>query len=112
MTDIEGDIEVRTVAFDGSQFIIKSKRWLHIMDRHPELQTMLEAIKAAASAPDEVYLDPRGSVHLIKRLYNAQSDFLAVIVRKKGSETHLITAYLLGSKRKTRGYRRFRKLPY
>jgi hypothetical protein len=106
------DIEARTVAFDGSQFIITSKRWLHIIDRHPELRTMLEEIKDAASAPDQVFLDLRGSMHLIKRLYNAQSDFLAVIVRKRGLETHLITAYLLGSKRKIRGYRRFKKLPY
>lgn len=112
MTDIADDIEARTVAFDGSQFIITGKRWLHIIDRHPELLTMLEEIKAAASAPDEVFLDPRGSMHLIKGLHNARSDFLVMIIRKKGLETHLITAYLLGSRRKIRGYRRFKKLRY
>lgn len=111
MTSAEDPIEAKVVAFDGAEFIITRRRWLHIIDRHAELRTMLKEVVAATSEPDEVFLDPRESLHIIKRLQNAPTDFLVLIARKKASKTYLITAYLVGLKRKERRYRKFRKLP-
>ncbi len=111
MPSAEDAVEARVAAYDGAEFIITRRRWLHILDRHTELGTMLEAVVDTAAAPDEVFLDPRGSLHLIKRVQNAPADFLVLIARKKASKTYLITAYLVGLKRKERRYQKFRKLP-
>lgn len=105
--------EARVTSFDDNESIITRRRWLHIVDRHKELGTMIEKVKNAASAPDEVFVDPRGVLHLVKSLKNAQTDFLVLIARQSGSETYLITAYLTSARRKERRYRKFRRLlPY
>ncbi len=74
---------------------------------------MLDAVKTTASEPDEVFVDPRGDLHLIKKLKEEETDFLVLIARRSGSETYLITAYLTGARREERRLRKFRKLaPY
>ena len=101
------EIEARG-RFGGSEFIVSSGRWAHILDRHPELRGMTTIVKAAASRPDEVYADERGTLHLLKALQAAPSDLLVLIVRNEDGKI-LVTAYFMDSKRKTRGYRRFKK---
>jgi hypothetical protein len=103
------EIEARGDAFDGSEFIVSSRRWAHILDRHPELAGTTAIVKEAASSPDEVYEDGRGTLHLLKRLEAAPSDFIVLIVRNEGGKSYLVTAYFMSSRRKTRGYRRFKK---
>jgi hypothetical protein len=103
------ETEARGIAFDGSEFVISSSRWAHILDRHPDLTGTIEAVKDAAARPDEVYEDERGTLHLLKRQRMAISEFLVLIVRRQGAKTYLVTAYFMSSKRKTRGYRRFKK---
>ncbi len=105
----EEDSELTTRAHDGSRFILTKRRWLHIVDRHGELRTLLESIGFAAESPDEIFTDSRGMSHLVKRLHDAPSDFLILIARKETSTTYLVTAYLMGSKRKERRYRKFKK---
>ncbi len=110
---VRDTMEAKLRVFDGSDFIVTRRRWLHILDRHKELRRMLDAVKSTASEPDEVFVNPRGNLHLIKKLKEAETDFLVLICRKSDSETYLITAYLTGASRKERRYRKFRKLaPY
>ena len=72
---------------------------------------MLEAVTRTASAPDELYADPRGTLHLIQSLSEEPADLLVVIARRTNSRTHLIPAYQIGLKRKERRYRKFKRLP-
>jgi hypothetical protein len=106
----DDEIEARLTAFDGTEFIITRRRWLHIVDRHPELRGMMKSIIDTASAPDEVFLDPRGSLHLGKGLKDARTSFLVVIARRAGLKTYLITAYPTGRKRMERRSRKFKRL--
>jgi hypothetical protein len=103
-------IEAQTRGFDGKEFIISRRRWGHILDRHPELATMANLILGAASFPDEAFEDPRGLMHLVKSLKGGASDYLVLIVRSSGMKDYLVTAYLIGAKRKTRRYRKFKRL--
>src|SRR3989442_15276326 len=41
--------------------------------------------QATASSPDEVFVDPRGTLHLMKGLKDDMADFLVVIARKESS---------------------------
>lgn len=102
---------VRTRAYDGTDFVVTRVRWGHITDRHPELKSTLDRILSVVSSPDEAYEDPRGGIHLVKRVTGLPAAYLVVIVRKSPSETYLVTAHPIGSRRKQRGYRKFRKLP-
>jgi hypothetical protein len=108
--EAEGEIEGRVKTFDGTDFIISKRRWAHILDRHPELAAMKGLILDAASHPNEAFQDPRGSVHLVKSLEAGESDYLVLILRKEGVKDYLVTAYLMGDKRKQRRYRKFKKL--
>lgn len=103
-------IEVSTSSFDKTRFIVTRRRWLHILDRHAELRDMMKTVLTTASVPDEVFMDQRGTLHLVKRLRGMVSDFLVVIARKSDSKTYLVTAYYMNSKRKERRYRKFKKL--
>jgi len=47
----------------------------------------------AVSNPDEVYLDPTGAIHALKRLIHEISDYLVVIYRKEDREGYIRTAY-------------------
>ena len=107
---MESETEATVIAFDGSEFVISRRRWLHILDRHAELGALKTAILETASSPDELFADPRGTLHLVKTLKEASSDFLIVIARKMGSKTYLVTAYFMNGRRKERRYRKFRKL--
>jgi hypothetical protein len=107
----DGEIEGRARSFDGADFVISKRRWAHILDRHSELAAMKGLILDVASHPDEAFQDPRGSVHLVKSLEAGASDYLVVILRKVGVKDYLVTAYLTGTKRKKRRYRKFKKLP-
>ena len=111
VANADEEIEARVGAFDGTEFIVSRRRWLHILDRHAELGGMIEVMKAIALGPDEVFVDPRGTLHLVKGSKEATADFLVVIARKEGSKTYLVTAYPISAKRKKRRYRKFKKLP-
>jgi hypothetical protein len=107
---IDEEVQATAEAYDGSDFVITKRRWRHAIDRHPEMEGLLEAFLFVAKSPDEAYVDPRGTIHLLKALKDATSDFLVVVVRKEAHKTYLVTAYPVGNRRKKRGYRVFRKL--
>lgn len=111
MDGAEAEARARANAYDGSDFIITRRRWRHVVNRHPELEGLQDAVLQVAASPDEAYVDLRGRVHLLKASREAPSDFLVVIARKEAQKTYLVTAYSMGSKRKKRGYRAFKKLP-
>ena len=67
-------------------------------------------VMLTAASPDEAYADAEGTLHLLKRIEGGPSEFLVVVARKRESKTYLVTAHLIGLKRKRRGYRKFRKL--
>lgn len=112
MDTASSEAQARGKAYDGTAFVITKRRWRHTIDRHPELERLLDGVLAVVASPDEVYEDPRGSIHLLKALKSAPSDFLAVIVRREDRETYLVTAYSIGSRRMKRRYRAFKKLPH
>lgn len=53
---------------------------------------MTEIVLTTASAPDEVFMDQRGTMHLVKRLQGMVSEFLGVNARNIDSKTYLVTA--------------------
>lgn len=111
MPEADEEVEDRVRSFDGADFIISKRRWAHIIDRHSELAAKKELILDAASYPDEAFQDPRGSIHLVKSLEAGASDYLVLILRKVNVKDYLVTAYLMSDKRKTRRYRKFKRLP-
>ena len=80
-------IEASTLSFDTTRFIVTRRRWLHILDRHDELRDTTKVVLSTASVPDEVFIDRRGTLHLVKSLQGSVSDFLVVIARKSDSKT-------------------------
>ncbi len=110
MPEADEEVEDRVRSFDGADFIISKRRWAHIIDRHSELAAM-ELILDAASYPDEAFQDPRGCIRLVKSLEAGASDYLVLILRKVNVKDYLVTAYLMSDKRKTRRYRKFKRLP-
>lgn len=97
-------------ALGATEVVVDDERWRHVLDRHPELKEMLDAVNEAISAPDEAFVDVHGAVHLVRRLRGGPSDFLAAVVRRSGPKVHLIAAYCTNEKRKERRYRKFKKL--
>lgn len=67
-----------TVAFDGTVVVLKQERLRHIVFRHPELKNGAALILFAVSHPDEVYIDPTGAFHALKRVSEI-SDYIVVI---------------------------------
>ena len=96
------------VAFDGTRVLLSDAKWRHIILRHPEVENAKILLLHAVAAPDEVYVDVTGEIHVLKRV-NTVSDFLVVIYSVNG-EGYIRTAYYTSIKRKTRRYRLFRKL--
>jgi hypothetical protein len=96
------------VAFDRSIIVLKPERWQHIILRHPELKNAAELILDTIAHPDEVYVDPTGAYHALKRVKHV-SDYL-VVIYSVGDEGYIRTAYYTSNIRKTRRYRSFRKL--
>ena len=72
------------------------------------MENIKRLILDAVAAPDEVYEDPTGAIHALKRIVGV-SDFLVVIYSVNG-EGYIRTAYYTSIKRKTRRYRSYRKL--
>lgn len=97
-----------STAFDGTRVILKPERWRHIILRHPELKNADRLILEAVAHPDEVYVDPTGAYHALKRI-STVSDFIVVIYSVE-DEGYIRTAYYTSKTRKTRRYREFRKL--
>jgi hypothetical protein len=97
-------------AFDGTRVLLSEERRKHITLRHPELEDKIAKVLAAVANPDEVYVDPTGAVHVLKRLTREISDYLVVIYRKENRECYIRTAYYTSSRRKERRYRRFKRL--
>jgi hypothetical protein len=96
------------IAFDGTKVVLSQERWRHIVLRHPELKNAYELIIETISHPDEVYIDPTGAFHALKRV-KAVTDFLVVIYSVNG-EGYIRTAYYTSNIRKTRRYKTFKKL--
>jgi hypothetical protein len=95
-------------AFDGTKVVLRPERWRHIVLRHPELEDAYGVILETVARPDEVYVDPTGAFHALKRARGI-SDFLVVIYSVE-NEGYIRTAYYTSNVRKTRRYRAFRKL--
>jgi len=74
------------IAFDGTMVLLSEERWKHIVLRHPELEDKVAQVLAAVANPDDVYVDPIGAVHVLKRLTHEISDYLLVIYRKEDGE--------------------------
>ncbi|MEM3550665.1 MAG: hypothetical protein QW222_01450 [Candidatus Bathyarchaeia archaeon] len=55
-------------AFDGTRILLTDERWKHIVLRHPELENKLSLVLNGVANPDEVYVDPAGAFHALKRL--------------------------------------------
>jgi hypothetical protein len=104
------EIEATTLSYDGTHFVVPRSRWMHILDRHPELVDAMATLLPAASTPDEIFIDPRGALHILKALIEGQSDYLVLITRKKNSKTYLVTTFYMNSKKKERRYKKFKKL--
>ena len=96
------------IFYDDSEFIITKRRWIHVLEHHPELYDSVDIVLEAVSKPDEVYVDPRGMYHAIKRA-RKYSDYMVVVCRKYEGKTYLTTAYYTSSKRKERRYRKYTK---
>lgn len=99
---------MNSIAFDGAKVVLRQERWRHIVLRHAELKNASELILNAVSQPDEVYVDPTGAFHALKRV-SGVSDFLVVIYSVE-DEGYIRTAYYTSNRRKTRRYRSFKKL--
>lgn len=97
-------------AFDGTKVLLTEERWKHIVLRHPELENKLSLVLDAVANPDEVYIDPEGAFHALKRLYGEVSDYLVVIYCKENGEGYIRTAFYTSYRRKARRYRQFKKL--
>jgi len=106
----DNDTAARGEAFDGTPLICTKGRWRHIVDRHKELKGKLQDVVAAASTPDEIYLDPHGMIHAFKRTKTGPSEYLVVLLRRREQAIFIITAYYTSGKRAKRRYRRFKKL--
>ena len=99
-----------SIAFDGTKVVLKQQRWRHIILRHPELKNASELILDVIAHPDEVYVDPTGAFHALKRV-SSVSDFL-VVIYSVNHEGYIRTAYYTSNTRKTRRYKAFRKLTH
>lgn len=66
-------------AFDGARISLTDERWKHIILRHPELENKLSLVLDVVAHPDEIYIDPAGAFHALKRLHGEVSDYLVVI---------------------------------
>jgi hypothetical protein len=97
-----------SIAFDGKKVVLSQERWRHIILRHPELKSASELILEVVAHPDELYIDPTGAFHALKRV-NGLSDFL-VVIYSVNDEGYIRTAYYTSNMRKTRRYRAFKKL--
>ena len=97
-----------SIAFDGAKVVLRQERWRHIILRHPELKNAVELILDVVAHPDEVYVDPTGAFHALKRV-SGVSDFL-VVIYSVNDEGYIRTAYYTSKLRKTRRYKAFRKL--
>jgi hypothetical protein len=53
---------------NGKLVVLKPERWRHIVLRHPELRAASELILDTIAHPDEVYVDPTGAFHALKRV--------------------------------------------
>ncbi|MGH9878134.1 MAG: hypothetical protein ACRD38_08755 [Nitrososphaerales archaeon] len=92
--------------YDSSEFVITKRRWNHVLEHHPELSDSVDTILEAIRNPDEVYVDPRGTYHILRRT-RKYSDYIVVICKKNGGKTYLTTAHYTSSKRKERRYRTY-----
>jgi len=96
----DGEPRARAKAYDGTDFVITKSRWRHSIDRHPELERLLDAVVLVVTSPGEAYIDPRGTIHLLRVLKDAPSDFLVVVVRREASKTYLANEGVFGETKK------------
>ena len=64
MTDDEDE---SLSALGGAELVVDGTRWRHVLDRHPELEGMMDAVKEAARSPEDVFVDAQRSLHVVKR---------------------------------------------
>jgi len=74
------------------------------------LDSKMARVIEVVSKPDEVYVDPAGMIHALKRLFQEITDYLVVIYRKENEEGYIRTAYYTSFRRKSRRYKRFKRL--
>jgi hypothetical protein len=98
------------IAFDGTKVLLTEERWKHIVLRHPELENKFSLVLDTVANPDNVYVDPAGAFHALKRLHGEVSDYLVVIYCKEKGEGYIRTAFYTSYRRKVRRYRQFKKL--
>lgn len=98
------------IAFNGAKIFLTEERWKHIVLRHPELENKLSLILDTVANPDEVYIDPAGTFHALKKLHGEVSDYIVVIYYKENREGYIRTAFYTSYRRKARRYRQFKKL--
>jgi hypothetical protein len=108
VTHDESERQKASKALGGKEIVIDDERWRHVLDRHPELKEMRDAIEDAMRAPDEAFVDAQGAFHLVKRLRGGPSDFL-VAVLQGASRRPIIAAYCTNRKRKEGMCRKFKK---
>lgn len=89
---------------------IEEERWRHVLDRHPELREMREAVVDAVRSPDDAFVDSRGLIHYLKKTEKGPSDYLVVVAKRRDLKVSLITAYGTNERRVRRRYRRFKRL--
>ncbi|MGC8896038.1 MAG: hypothetical protein ACP5LB_04620, partial [Candidatus Bathyarchaeia archaeon] len=66
-------------ASDGTKVLLTEERWKHIVLRHPELENKFSLVLDTVANPDELYFDPTGAFHALKRLHGEVSDYIVVI---------------------------------
>ncbi len=78
---------------NGRTVELTEERWSHIVERHPEIQTLDKVMLQAVQAPDQ---------HMLGRLANEEwyyvetdtpSNWLKVVVAYAEGRGHIVTAY-------------------
>lgn len=98
------------VVFEGTPVLCTRRRWRRIQDRHKELRGKLHDVLTAATKPDEIYVDERQAIHALKKAKLGPSEYLVVILRRRGQVIFITTAYYTSDSRARRRYSRFRRL--
>jgi len=57
----------------------------------PELENKLSLVLETITNPDELYIDPTGVFHALKRLHSEVSDYIVVIYHKEEGEGYIRT---------------------
>ncbi|MEM3109383.1 MAG: hypothetical protein QW569_06550 [Candidatus Bathyarchaeia archaeon] len=101
--------DMKLKSFDGIITLLTSSTWEHIIFKHPELKGKRKLIIEALKNPDEVFLDLKGSLYILKRV-DLVSDYLVIVCGEDVGGRFIKTAYFSSLRRKERYYKWFRRL--